>query len=145
MAGTFGLKAATLSLTTLQMLLWATFPELSKTREAFWMAVPSLGHGEQRGRDGRDLNTGRREARYSRSFLLVFFGRADCLWLQGLSCCTSDTRKCFGGAPLRRNADPSWLPWVLDFALRSANAIVPHAKLSFETPNLNHLALTANR
>lgn len=45
MAGTFGRKAETLSLMTLQMLLWATFPLLSKTRDAFWIAVPSL-HGE---------------------------------------------------------------------------------------------------
>lgn len=47
MAGTFGRKADTLSLMTLQMLLWATLPELSKTREAFWMAVPSLRRSKQ--------------------------------------------------------------------------------------------------
>ncbi len=48
-AGTFGRKAVTLSLMVLQMLLWATFPLLSKTREAFWIAVPSLKGGRHGG------------------------------------------------------------------------------------------------
>lgn len=42
MAGTLGLKAAMLSLILLQILLCATFPELSKTLDALEIAVPSL-------------------------------------------------------------------------------------------------------
>ena len=44
-AGTLGLKAVILSLITLQILLWETLPELSKTRDAFEIAVPNLAQG----------------------------------------------------------------------------------------------------
>lgn len=61
MAGTFGRKAETLSLMTLQILLCDTFPVLSKTREAFWIAVPSLRDKRSRrvgGRWGRRREAG---------------------------------------------------------------------------------------
>lgn len=54
MAGTLGRKAAILSLITLQMLLWQTLPELSKTREALEIAVPNLSQTKrQEGRRER--------------------------------------------------------------------------------------------
>lgn len=70
MAGTFGRKAATLSLMLLQMLLWATLPELSKTLEAFWIAVPSLYRSKQGvGTENNYLPTQKKQAFLKHVFL----------------------------------------------------------------------------